>query len=88
MPEMKPGRLYRRDARGRLEETTDTERPEVVICRQVRDYAPAPVPAGASITPCRSCGALVASDPAGPYPDVPRICQRCAGIEPLPMPSN
>jgi hypothetical protein len=59
--------------------------PDVIICRRVVDYAPAPIPDGAEFTPCADCNALVAYNPKGPFQYVPKICMQCARIRPLPM---
>jgi hypothetical protein len=72
----------------RLVELTETVPPDVHVCRRVADYAPAPVPPQAAITLCVVCAELVAFDPNGPFPNAPRVCQRCLGIEPLPMSSE
>lgn len=85
-PLIGPG-YYRRDDRtSRLQPVGDVdEAPTVVICRRVRDYAPAPVPAGAGVTPCSRCGSFIAFNPAGLHQDVPKVCMQCAGIRPLPI---
>jgi hypothetical protein len=59
--------------------------PDVVICRRVADFPANQPPAGAALEPCARCGEVIAFNPHGPYPDRPRACQRCCGIEPLPF---
>lgn len=81
------GQYLERDWTGRLIDTARRDTPDVVICRRVVDYAPAPVPPTAAITECTRCGAAVAFNPAGPHPTRPKICMQCGGIEPLPIES-
>lgn len=80
------GKMYGRTWDGRqVELDARAHVPDVVICRRVTDYAPAPLPPTAQITACTRCGARIAFNPAGTHQDVPKICMQCARIEPLPI---
>jgi hypothetical protein len=59
--------------------------PDIVICRRVADFPASRAPEGAALEPCARCSEIIAFNPNGPYPDRPRACQRCCGIEPLPI---
>lgn len=81
------GKMYGRCTdTGRLEEVDrHAYVPDVVICRRVTDYAPAPLPRTAGFADCTKCGARIAFNPAGPHQDVPKVCMQCAAIRPLPI---
>jgi hypothetical protein len=81
------GHYYERDWTGRLRDTAQCGIPDVVICRRVVDYAPAPVPPTAAVTESARCGAVIAYNPANPHTARPKICMQCGGIEPLPIES-
>lgn len=80
------GKMYGLTGGGRLVEVPrDLGVPDVVVCRRVTDYPPAPLPPTAQIAPCTHCGARIAFNPAGPHQDRPKVCMQCAGVEPLPI---
>lgn len=78
------GEYLERDWTGRLHDAAPGI-PDVVICRRVVDYAPAPVPPTAAVTECTDCGAAIAFNPAHPHATRPKICMQCGGIEPMPI---
>jgi len=85
------GNYYERQHRDGWLVPTAPAVPDVIVCRRVVDYAPAPVPDGAAVETCSQCSALVAYNPAGPagpggpFQRVPKVCMQCARIKPLPM---
>jgi hypothetical protein len=81
------GRFYERQPDELTEVPAGGRTPDVVICRRVVDYPfGQPLPPGADLDTCHRCSALIVYDTRGPFPDVPRICLQCAGIQPLPFP--
>jgi hypothetical protein len=78
------GKYFGRIWSGDLEEIGPTE-PDSIICRRIADYPNATPPAAAARSTCATCHAPIAYNPAGPWPNKPRICMQCGGIEPLPI---
>lgn len=89
--DFKAGRFYRRTKDGLIEVSDAEHRRDLVgawLCRRVADFPNARPPAGADITPCEKCGALIAYNPArvdDVPPDTPKVCLQCASIQPLPI---
>jgi hypothetical protein len=80
----RPGQYYGVPRRGPLV-PVPPGRPDRVICRRVADYPQGTPPAAAARGVCVTCGAPIAFNPAGPHQDAPKVCMRCAGIQPLPF---
>lgn len=84
-PIVEAHKTYRAWNDGRLEEVDPRIRPDAVVCRRVADYAPAPIPMALGRGTCARCGAPIAFDRTGQFPDVPKVCMQCEGILPLPI---
>jgi hypothetical protein len=80
------GRYYGVTHQGRMLELGDVAvPPDAVLCRRVADFPHGTAPPGAHVEPCRSCGAPIAFNPAGPHRQAPRECLQCAGVVPDPI---
>jgi len=82
--DVRPG-FYRRDGQGHLREVGPAPRADVHVCRRVADFPPGQVPVDAERGLCRACGAPIVFRERFPHAPAPKICQWCAGIEPLPL---
>lgn len=77
---IRAGRYYLLD--DRATEVLPQE-PDAVVCRRVVDWPVGkPLPPGTAFGTCVQCCAWVLFEAAGPHPEKPRVCQRCAGIVP------